>query len=431
MAGKSVPECPRLLELVTDVEHLPKEKLDSVLAEHKDHIKDFAYILHDKDKLADGTLKYGHWHIAMRFNRGRRISDVASWFGIPENFFNHSKTGKYDDMLAYLIHANAPDKFQYDPSEVQANFDYIEWLKTYQTSEKKKLTTKRRDEIINLIANGTIREFNIDEFVSPIEYNQFKSSIKNALEYRTIILEKQNSRDMEVIYIYGDGGTGKSTYAEEIAKKRGYSFKRSASDRDPLGSYKGQDSFVLDDARGDSFSFKDWMGILDNHQDRAGGSRFHDKIFTECKVLFITATDPPEKFWKELSADRPHEDPHQFYRRVKTVIHMTDSKIFCRRYDEKSHKFGNEFFLENDVYSRFSIQPESEEEQKEKLAHSLGIDQSQLTMNPKGISGEPIPFSKMYPTIPADVAEKIKHDPEAIKTYLREHPEHKPAKSLI
>lgn len=427
MAEKSAPKCPRILELVTDIEHLPKEKLDSILAIHKEHIEEFAYILHDKDTLADGTLKYKHWHIAMKFNRGRKLSNIASWFSISENFFNYSKTGNFDDMLAYLIHTNAREKFQYDPSEVQANFDYADWLKTYQTKEKKQATNKRRDEIVNLIANGTIREYNIDEFITPTEYNQFKSSIKNALEYRAIMLEKQNSRDMEVIYIYGNGGTGKSTYAEEIAKRRGYSFKRSASDRDPLGSYKGQDSFVLDDARGDSFSFKDWLGILDNHQDRHGGSRFHDKIFTECKALFITSTDPPEKFWKELSADRPYEDPHQFYRRVKTVIHMTDSKIFCRRYDEKAHQFGNEFFLENDIYTKFNIQSESNEEQKEKLAHSLGIDQNQLTMNEKGISGEPISFEKAYPTIPKDIAEKIKHNPSEIKAYLAQHPEHKRA----
>lgn len=374
MAEKKKPECPVLLELSTLVEYLPKEKLDSVLAEHKEHIDKVAYILHDKDTLKDGTPKSDHWHIEMRFNRGRRLSDVASWFGIAENFFAFSKTGKYDDMLAYMVHANALEKHQYDASEVHANFDYTAWLQEYKAKEKKKLTEARRKEIINLIATGVIREYNLNEFVSATEYDKYRSSIKHSQEYRTTILEQQNKRNMEVVYIYGNGGTGKSTYAEEIAKRRGYSFKRSASERDPLGSYRGQDAFVLDDVRPNTFNFQDWMGILDNHQDRAGGSRFHDKIFTECKVLFITTTDTPEEFWKELSADRPHEDPNQFYRRVKTVIHMTDEKIFCRRYDEKLKTYGQEFFLENDTYNRFELKSETEEEQKEKLASSLGID---------------------------------------------------------
>lgn len=231
---------------------------------------------------------------------------------------------------------------------------------------------------MELIMNGSIRDFNLDEFVSIREYDKYKSHIKNAFEYRCIMLEKQNSRNMEVVFIYGQGGTGKSSYAEELAKKRGYSFKRSASERDPLATYKGQDCFVLDDVRGNTFNFQDWMGILDNFQDRPGSSRFHDKHFTECKLLIITTTTSAEEFWKELSKERPNEDPHQFFRRVKTVIRMTGEEILCKRYNEAARVFGKEFFMENDTYSKFEIHSETEAEQIEKLAQTLGVDKSLL-----------------------------------------------------
>lgn len=438
MAGKGQPKAPTLLELSTAVEYLPKEKLESILDAHKEHILEYAYILHDRDIYTPeeesenpahvaGTTKYKHWHIAMRFNRGRRLSDVASWFGLGENFFSFSKTGHFDDMLLYITHANAKDKFQYEPEAVISNFDYSEWLTNFVSNAKKKLNDQRRNEIIQLIANGTIRQYNMYEFISPIEYDKYKSSINHALEYRAIILEQRNTRNMEVIYIYGKGGTGKSTYAETIAKVRGYSFKRSASERDPLATYKGQDAFALDDVRGSTFEFQDWQGILDNFQDRPGSSRFHDKHFTECKLLFITTTDSPEDFWKEMSGDRPREDPHQFYRRIKTVLHITDGDILCKRYNEKTHAFGKEYVMENNTYSKFDVHKETDEEQQEKLAHSLGIDKSKLkptikVEEPIGIIGKPIPFAKIHPTIPLEIAEKIKHDP---LPYLDAHPEHK------
>ena len=54
-----------------------------------------------------------------------------------------------------------------------------------------------------------------------------------------------------------------------------------------------------------------------------------------------------------------------------------------------------------------------------------GIDLSELDISPKepeviGIVG--IPFEAVYPTIPPDIATKIKHNPWL---YLNEHPEHK------
>ena len=41
---------------------------------------------------------------------------------------------------------------------------------------------------------------------------------------------------------------------------------------------------------------------------------------------------------------------------------------------------------------------------------------------PEGVIGEPIPFEAVYPTIPKDIIEQVKHDPWK---YLEAHPEHK------
>lgn len=363
-----------LYEVETQIKYCSIEKIQSVLNAHEADIRSYAYTIHDKDIGKDGkSVVEAHVHCMLRLNESRRRADVASWFGLPESCIQDSRTNDYGDMLLYLIHENAPEKYQYSELKVKANFDYSRELSRIREKAKRRVRT---ESILRAIAEGTIREYNIQDFVTVEEYDKIRGRIRNAFEYRRTILEQQNTREMEVIYIYGDGGTGKSTYAEEIARRRGYSYKRSASERDPLGSYKGQDAFILDDVRGNTFNFQDWMGILDNHQDRAGGSRYYDKNFTECRLLMITVPDSPEKFFKELSEGRKDEDPHQFYRRIRTVIHMTRDKILCKRYDEVNKCYGREYELENNTFSKFSLHSENEDEQKEKLAQILGIDKS-------------------------------------------------------
>lgn len=141
---------PTLCEVETQIEYLPKERMLSALAEHtkEGHIKDWAFILHDKDVYEDGTLKKPHWHIELRLTRGRRRSDIASWFCLPVRQIQDSKSGKYEPMLQYLIHENAPEKHQYAESEVTANFNYSETMQAIRDSRIKKRLKKNLKNVL-------------------------------------------------------------------------------------------------------------------------------------------------------------------------------------------------------------------------------------------------------------------------------------------
>lgn len=426
MAEKRVPKYPTLLELTTDIEHLPKERLDLILAEHKEHIEEFAYILHDKDTLPDGTLKYKHWHIAMKFNRGRKVSNIASWFSIPENFFDYSKTGSFDDMLLYLIHENAPDKHQYSIDEVQANFNYAERLENIRTKKAKTEKNARQNELIDLAAGGIMRRYNYAQFLTAREWNLYKRSIQNAWEYRDNAI-RSTKRHMEVIYICGTGRCGKSTLASQIAERQGFSYENSGSSKDRMQPYAGQDAYILDDVRGNSFEFDDLMGILDNFVNRDVPARYRDKSFSECKLMIITTTQTIKEFFKELATDRPSEPIQQLYGRCGTLIEMDREYIRISEYDNEKQEYTVPLITENHVLDNIPMEkPRTEPERKKRAASLLGIEEATLSTDFKNV-GEPIPFNKMYPTIPADIAEKIKHDLSAIKAYLAEHPEHKRA----
>lgn len=75
----------------------------------------FVAILHDKDIDEDGTLKKPHWHVVVKFPQPRWNTAVAKEFGIEENYIMSCES--LDGAILYLVHAEHPDKYQYEASE--------------------------------------------------------------------------------------------------------------------------------------------------------------------------------------------------------------------------------------------------------------------------------------------------------------------------
>ena len=88
----------KLFEIVTDRDKIDIENVKKVF-EIRDGIRDWAYILHDKDDTRE------HYHIAVRLNNSYDTKYIAEWFGVGENFVDKVK-GRWSDMLKYLIHEN-------------------------------------------------------------------------------------------------------------------------------------------------------------------------------------------------------------------------------------------------------------------------------------------------------------------------------------
>lgn len=368
----------RLYEVQTQIGYLTKDKLIEILASHEEDIEQYAYILHDKDTRKDGTLKKPHWHIELRLYKSRRRSDVASWFGLAESCIQDSKTGRYDSMLLYLIHENAPEKHQYSPEEVSSNFDYTERLEAIKKNKIKTDQEARKNELMEMVVNGILRRYNWSQFLSVKEWDKYKRAIQNAWEYRDNQI-RSASRHMEVIYICGTGRCGKSTLAHKIAESRGFSYENSGSSRDAMQPYNGQDAYILDDIRGNSFIFDDLMGILDNFVNREVPARYRDKSLSECKLMIVTTTQPIKEFFEELAEDRPEEPPQQLYGRCGTLIEMDRKYIKISEWNSETEEYSEPLITENHVLDDVPIEkPRSEAERKERAAALLGIDQSLL-----------------------------------------------------
>lgn len=324
-------------EVVQQKQFLSEEKIIEVV-ETKNYIKKWAYILHDKDVYTPedekkdparkaGTLKEPHWHICLSFKDSTEIKTIANAFGVPPQCVDKSHSGYFEDMAMYLTHKNACEKYQYSPNEVKANFDYFKFL------EKGKIQS-RIEDITELIISGEIREFNYTDYISASEYQLYKAQIDKAFEYRRDKLYTGN-RCLDVIYITGASGTGKTVLAKHIAEKKGLSYYVSGSDNDPLDGYKGQDCLILDDLRGSSMKFSNFIKMLDNNTDSKVQSRYYNKSLTECKLIIITSIHTMEKFYENVFSEQD-EPLVQFKRRCKTLIEIQNESYY------KAYSFAKE-----------------------------------------------------------------------------------------
>lgn len=316
------------------------DEMKEVINKHST-IKDWAYIIHDKDVKTDGSPVEPHIHLYMHFGQsGATFDTVAKWFKEEKQQINSVK-GRKADILKYLTHRNAPDKYQYDESEVVSNFDIDAAIK--QDEELAQITQKI-DDIVFAFAREHITYAQAHKNMQSVKLIIPVGDMKT-LEYWTkavaqidrlwkqmCLISTKGKRNMKIIFIYGTSGSGKSTYAEMYAdmmcKKMGYrDYARSSASNDIMQDYMGEDVFILDDFRdvdevtGVAQSMTDVLKMLDPHFASSSKSRYTNKTFTG-KLMIITSTKDPLTWFEGTKEQR-----WQFFRRIDKLIDITKETV--------------------------------------------------------------------------------------------------------
>lgn len=273
-------------------------------------IKKYAYILHDKDP---DTAP--HYHIYLNFGKsGVDSKIVAQWFGLQESQVNRIQ-GRATDMLQYLTHSNdsQKNKHQYSPSEVIANFDFEEEI--------------RKSKIL-----GNFKEYSYAqqlEYVDSLPVAEKATAfnkLKKLWELRCEVLMLNPERDIEVLFIHGKTGTGKTYNAKQFAKSRGLDFYISSSSNDPLQDYRGQKCIILDDARDTTFEFDDYLKLTDNNTASSVKSKYYNKVLM-CNLIIITSSVPLSFWFRHMMYGSKMEDLKQFYRRISAYVEITEEDV--------------------------------------------------------------------------------------------------------
>lgn len=322
---------PKHCEYVQELKYLKVDVQDTL--EKYTTIKEWAWIVHDKDKKEDGTLKEPHVHVYMNFGKSAATFEaVAKWFQDKPQYVCKVK-GRKADVLQYLTHRNAPNKYQYPAEELHANFDVQEMI---EKCEQEASTADALDQLLedysaDLLTYAQAQQKLKDLMCGSSKWDDISRRI-DARHKNKCRLATKEKRDMEIVFIYGLSGAGKSTLAEIICKTfiktQGYrDYCRSSCSNDPLQDYMGEDILILDDFRdrdddaGQNYTLVDVLKLLDPHFGSSFKSRFNNKCFTG-KLVIITSTKHPLTWFEGEKEQR-----WQFFRRISMYIEATHDTV--------------------------------------------------------------------------------------------------------
>ena len=361
-----MPKSFKTVEIMQDCEHgFTREVCQRILDGWK-VVKDYAWILHDKDLKADGTPKRAHLHCMIRFNDSvpteailARVKAITGKDDVIK--YEHlGKCHKWKSAIAYLTHENVLGKYVYPREDVVSNYEF-------ETDIEDALSDKiRLNNLLEGIGNGTIKDYNVFKHCTVQEYAQWKSKIDSAFSYRAKILMSRGDRDMKCVYIQGDSGTGKTSYAKEFCESKEYSYFVSSGSNDVLDGYGGQDAIILDDLRPSALSLADLLKMLDNNTSSSVKSRYRNKVL-ECRLIVITTTLDINDFFKQVFTEQP-ETAKQLRRRCETLIKMEKDCMRIGVYIKEADSYSFTPKMPNPIAVKYGL---TKERTKDILAESL------------------------------------------------------------
>lgn len=291
-------------------------------------IKKYAFIIHDKDLLDNWEPKKKHFHIVLTFDNATTIGAVAKGLWVESQYVEKIRTTTKSAML-YLVHRNNPEKYQYEPKDVIANFDYIEYVDGCMPKQN-------RESIAERINDWEIKQYNLHNYISINEYARNRNFYNNCFIFRQEKMRTQD-RNLHCIFISWKSWCWKTTLAKDIASKKGYACYISSGWKHPLDNYAWQECIILDDLRENTYEYNDLLKLTDNYTDSLVWCRFYNKSIAECKLLIITTVISIDKFanywasWEDTSI--------QLLRRFQTYIVLDPYYIYFYHFKQQQNLF--------------------------------------------------------------------------------------------
>lgn len=320
-------------------EHFNNEQLDKVFRWLDKVDCEYLAIKHDKDES-----KAPHFHIFVKLDDARSFEDIARQCDIKKQYVQKIEKG-WKNALAYAFHltdsAKNDGKFKYDETAV-IRCKQVDVSAIFDNNDRYEEQKAKEEDLKKLIfkyGECEISKKELLEKMTATDYNKQALLIKRMREYR---LMKVRDRDMQVLYICGASGSGKTTVAKYFARVFAYDYFVSGSGKDVLDGYDKEECIILDDLRADVFTKAELFKLTDNNTNSSVKSRYNNKDISYCKLMIITSIKTPHTLYNWDDGDKD-ETFKQFARRLNnTFIYIHENgDIWECRYDEPSNPNGN------------------------------------------------------------------------------------------
>lgn len=218
---------------------------------------------------------------------------------------------------------------------IDPNMTWEKWKAQHQNDDDDSSKGRRRDLKLlysALVKEGmTLNQVDNDPALSIIA-GQFpayaarldkKRIIDRFEKYKNI----ENEREVEIVWIYGEPGAGKTRRAVDLAKKFSGSdvYLTETSEGNPWSEYEGQDTVIFDEFYGE-IQFSKLMRWFDRYALKLS-ARYYDRWACYHRI-FITSNLAPWDMYKSMK-NREYRIGG-FYRRITKVIHLErqENEIF-------------------------------------------------------------------------------------------------------
>lgn len=294
-------------------------------------VEQYAYIVHDKDRTADGVLKASHVHVVMKFENPRSLQSIGKIFRDSQYVELPKTRNGFNNMLAYLTHRTkgATEKYQYDPEAVTANFDYPDALDKITAKVNQQNVKTRLDDILERLMTYEITYEEAVGELTASEFSRYHQRLKVTAEYgrqqyakRWIKEHEDNHKPIEVIWITGVAGSGKTVEAKKIARERSpRDFYMATGQRDPFQNYTDEPVIIFDDLRPKSFDYNTLLQLLDPFNATMADARYSNKTLI-ADTIIITSVYSPLDFYHVLVPEqyRDIDTYKQLERRISEII---------------------------------------------------------------------------------------------------------------
>lgn len=284
------------------------DELYKTLSEKYDKI---IFALHDKD------ISNTHCHIIIQNKTQIRFDTLKKL--IPYGDIEKQR-GTNKECYEYCLHIDKKslekEKEQYDDSCIKTNIEDLETWKKLDNS-----LGARNDlvQIVKDIKNGATQQDILKNYPSHfVRYSDAFTKVKQELLYE----EYSNKfRQLEVIYIYGSTGKGKTRY---VMEKYGYQnvYRVNEYNSGAFDRYEGQDVLLLDEFRS-SFTITQMLMYLDGYPLWLP-CRYRNKFAVYTKVYIISNISLAEQY-PNVQKEEP-KTYEAFLRRINAVYNFDVSK---------------------------------------------------------------------------------------------------------